>query len=112
MSGEQHPSPKMFSVSLTSGERFECAQNEKVLFAMERQHMPGVPVGCRGGGCGACRIEIVEGDYELLAMGKNHVSDDEAGEGFALACRVLPSSDLVIKAAPKAKSQRPNKEHS
>jgi len=104
VSGEQQLAPKMFSVTLNSGERFECGEHEKVLFAMERLHTPGVQIGCRGGGCGACRIEVLDGEYEVLAMSKNHVSDEEAAQGFALACRVLPNSDLLIKAAPKIKS--------
>ena len=104
MSGQRQHVPIMFSVTLNTGERFECGENEKVLFAMERLHTPGVQIGCRGGGCGACRIEVLDGEYEVLAMGKNHVSDEEAAQGFALACRVLPNSDLLIKPAPKAKS--------
>ncbi|HEY9081275.1 2Fe-2S iron-sulfur cluster-binding protein [Magnetovibrio sp.] len=101
MSTEHNPVPKTYSVSLVTGERFECAENEKVLLAMERLHMAGVQIGCRGGGCGACRIAVLKGEYELLPMSKNHVSDEEAAQGFALACRVMPNSDLVIEAAPK-----------
>lgn len=94
-------SPKIFRISLETGEQFNCAKNEKVLTAMERAAVCCVQVGCRGGGCGACRIEVIEGEYDTLIMSKHHVSNEEASQGYALACRVLPKSDLVIKAAPK-----------
>jgi len=72
--------------------------------AMGRVFSSGVQIGCGGGCCVALRSEVVQGEYEVKAMSKNHVSDEEAAQGFALACRVLPNSDLLIKSAPKAKS--------
>lgn len=93
---------KTFTISLDNGESFPCAEDEKILLAMEHAGVKGIHVGCRGGGCGACRVEVLDGDYETLRMGKNHVSDDEAQQGFALACRVFPKSDLNLKFAPKA----------
>lgn len=102
MSGYDGNISTTFRVSLESGEAFDCAGNEKVLIAMERASVTGIQVGCRGGGCGACRVEVLDGEYEILRMSKNHVSDDEAKQGFALACRVLPKSDLVMRVAQQS----------
>lgn len=100
-----------FQVSLESGEQFTCAEDEKVLIAMERAGVRGIPVGCRGGGCGACRVEVVSGKYDSLRMGKNHVSEEDAQKAFALSCRIFPRSDLVIKVMPKVlKAQEPRQD--
>ena len=108
MKTQQALSKKMFRVTLDAGDtgdefaQFDCADNEKVLMAMERMGVSGIQIGCRGGGCGACRVEVVEGNYDTQVMSKKYVTEQEARDGFALACRVLPKSDLILKAAPRS----------
>jgi len=43
--------------------RFEAGADVSVLVAMERAGQALIPVGCRGGGCGKCRIRILQGEY-------------------------------------------------
>ena len=59
-----------------------------MLVALERaqgfgqlKNMPRrLPVGCRRGGCGVCRVRVLEGDYRSDPMSRTHVSvEDEAG---------------------------------
>lgn len=83
------------------GKHFACAKDEKVLIAMEKAGVKEIKVGCRGGGCGACRVHVDEGEVERLRMAKVHVSDAEADQGFALSCRIRPQSDLSLTPAPK-----------
>lgn len=90
-----------FKITLEGGGAFSCARDERILMAMEQAGATGIDIGCRGGGCGACRIEIVQGDYATLPMSKKHVSEEDAAEGFALACRVAPKSDMLIRIAPQ-----------
>ena len=54
---------------------------------------------CTFGGCGTCRLKIVEGsvDYEEFPMA---LTPEEAQQGYALACQARPRSDLVISAEP------------
>lgn len=104
MSEQSTPAP-VHTITLDTGEQFPCAEDEKVLIAMERAGRKGIQVGCRGGGCGACRVKITAGDYDTMRMGKNYVDENEAAEGFALACRVLPKSDLQMHAAQKPKEE-------
>ncbi|MFD1691906.1 2Fe-2S iron-sulfur cluster-binding protein [Azotobacter chroococcum] len=49
-----------------------------------------IPVGCRGGGCGVCKVRVVSGRFDFGAMSCRHVSADERGRGLALACRLFP----------------------
>ena len=80
-----------------TGERFACAEGENILKAMERLNRRGIPVGCRGGGCGVCKIRIQRGTYTTRKMSREHVSVDEEAAGFGLACRMLPASDLELQ---------------
>jgi len=102
MNDHETAPPEIHRVRLADGTEFPCRSDEKVLIAMERAHLKTIQVGCRGGGCGACRVLIVSGGVERLRMGKNHVDDAEAARGYALSCRILPKSDLVLELAPKA----------
>jgi ferredoxin len=56
-----------------------------------------IPVGCRGGGCGVCKIEVVSGRYVTGKMSRAQVSPDDEARGIVLACQVRPRSDLVVR---------------
>lgn len=80
-----------------------CPETEKVLIAIEAavpfpQPSP-VNVGCRKGGCGACRVRVISGEYTTIKMSRAHVTEEEQGEGYALACRIYPQSDMEIETA-------------
>jgi ferredoxin len=84
-----------------SNERFVCGAHDSVLKAMEQLRRRGIPVGCRGGGCGACKVHVTQGEYETKKMSRSCVTADEEANGFALACRLHPSSDLKVKVVGK-----------
>jgi ferredoxin len=73
-----------------------CRADEAVLTALERQGETLVSVGCRGGGCGACRVQVTSGQYRTGRMSRAHVSIEQQQAGFALACRLYPLSDLRL----------------
>ncbi|MBM4228512.1 MAG: 2Fe-2S iron-sulfur cluster binding domain-containing protein [Gammaproteobacteria bacterium] len=80
-----------------SGQRIDCPGDETILRAMERLGLRGIPVGCRGGGCGVCRVRVHRGDYVLRRMSRAHVSLADEAAGIALACCLMPRSDLEIE---------------
>ena len=84
-----------------TGERYRCAQNESLLIGMERLGKKGIPVGCRGGGCGVCKVEIVSGSYTKKVMSRAYVSQEEEAAGQVLACRVFPTSDIQLRVLGK-----------
>tara|TARA_R110000796_G_scaffold169508_2_gene286359 strand:+ start:19387 stop:19626 length:240 start_codon:yes stop_codon:yes gene_type:complete len=62
-----------------------------------------VPVGCRGGGCGLCKVQVLRGEYQCGPMSSKHVSESALACGEVLACRIYPRSDLTIeRRTPKA----------
>jgi ferredoxin len=62
-----------------------------------------INVGCRGGGCGVCKVQILEGQYKCKPMSKAHITSKELGQGIVLACRIIPSSDLTVLAIGECK---------
>ncbi|SKA75368.1 2Fe-2S iron-sulfur cluster binding domain-containing protein [Thiothrix eikelboomii] len=79
-----------------TGASFNCKPQEMLLVAMMRLGKKGIPVGCRSGGCGVCKVQVQQGKYATGKMSRAHISEQEEQAGFVLACRCQPQSDLVI----------------
>jgi ferredoxin len=94
------------SVKIVGGGAFSCGETERLLVAMERTGSNGVLVGCRRGGCGVCRVRILEGTYETEPMSTVHVPEEERARGYALACCVMPTSDMVVTPAFRKRPPR------
>ena len=82
-----------------SGAQFSCPDGERVLIAMENQGLKHIPIGCRGGGCGTCRVRVTGGRYRTRKMSRAQVSEIDEQTGYALACRLIPESDLTLRLA-------------
>ncbi|WP_308645947.1 2Fe-2S iron-sulfur cluster-binding protein [Ottowia beijingensis] len=54
-------------------------------------------MGCRQGGCGVCKVHILEGQYARRVMSRAHVSAEEEAAGCVLSCRIYPTSDLRLQ---------------
>ena len=70
-------------------------QGEKLL---ETARHAGVAIDapCSGNGtCGKCRIRLVSG--ELESEHTRHISDEEYGQGWRLACASVPVTDVVVE---------------
>ncbi|EGZ49893.1 2Fe-2S iron-sulfur cluster-binding protein [Neisseria wadsworthii] len=75
-------------------------EGQTLLAASEQMGQHAISVGCRGGGCGVCRIRILSGCYRKKAMSKTHINEQDLAEGVVLACRVFPESDMEIVSEP------------
>lgn len=84
-----------------TGETFRCSPAESLLVGMERLGKKGIPVGCRGGGCGVCKVEITAGTYVKRVMSREYVSVEDEAADRVLACRVRPTSDISLKVLGK-----------
>ncbi len=73
-----------------------CREDEDVISAGLRQNVLLVS-DCREGMCGACRGFLEEGRYDSLLTHSQHaLSDRDEEEGWVLACRLRPRSDLSL----------------
>ena len=86
-----------------TAETYACADTRSLLEGMEALGRKGIPVGCRNGGCGVCKVQITAGQYTSRVMSRDHVSADEEQHGCVLACRVKPASDLRLQVVGKMK---------
>jgi ferredoxin len=84
-----------------TGEDFFCREDQHLLQGMQNYQigkamLDTIPVGCRGGGCGICRIRILSGQFESKKMSCKHITGEDHERGIALACRIYPRSELSI----------------
>jgi len=79
--------------------------DERALVALERAQGFGklkdlprrLPVGCRRGGCGICRVRVTSGNYQRAPMSRDHISAEDEEAGVVLACCIYPLSDLSLR---------------
>lgn len=84
-----------------TGETYSCPPDRDILRGMELLGRKGIPVGCRGGGCGICKIQVLEGEVRTGKMSAEHIGEEDRGNRIFLACKVYPDTDLRIKVIGK-----------
>ena len=84
-----------------TGESFACGDSESALSALARSGRRGIPVGCRGGGCGVCKVEVLVGCFRKRAMSRSHVTEQDEACNRVLACCIFPESDLKVRVLGK-----------
>ena len=88
----------LFNITLVNtDERFACSEKESVLAAMEQLRRKGIPVGCRNGGCGVCKVRVIEGECSTGKCSRAVVSEQDESQGLALACKTYPRSDMKVE---------------
>lgn len=83
-------------VETGDGARIEltCRTGETLLAGLRRNGCRTVPVGCRSGGCGVCRVRVMAGAVTVARpMSATHVSAAAHKQGQVLACCVVPDAD-------------------
>lgn len=80
---------------------FTCPEEVDVLRAMTALGRKGIPVGCRGGGCGICKVRVLSGPYRTGKMSRARITEAEAINGYALACKLYALGDLRLQVVGK-----------
>lgn len=81
-----------------SGTTFIGRDDESIFRAMHKSGRSIFKGGCEGGGCGICKVKILEGEYLVFKnMSRAHVSEEEESQGIVLACCVKPSGDILLE---------------
>ena len=94
--------PKVTVHVTQTGEEYPCATTESLLDGMLRLGRKGIPAGCVNGGCGVCKVRIVEGAVQSLGpVSRAHVSTEEEANGYTLACRVAPTQAVCLEVAAR-----------
>lgn len=86
-----------YSVQIESTEHvFQVDEGEFILEAALRQGI-NLPYGCRGGACGACKGQLLEGSVSYPDGIPSGLSEEDHNKGFVLFCQAMANNDLVIK---------------
>lgn len=94
--------PKVSVYVAQTNESYACATSESLLQGMLRLGRKGIPVGCVNGGCGVCKVHVLEGQCQSLGpISRAHVSAEEQAQGFTLACRVAPLTPVRLEVVGK-----------
>lgn len=96
--------PKVSVTVAQTNETYLCATKESLLQGMLRLGRKGIPAGCVNGGCGVCKVRILEGETTPLGpVSRAHVTAEEEAQGCTLACRVAPATAVRLEVAGKMK---------
>ena len=72
--------------------------NETVADASYRLGI-NIPLDCRDGACGTCRCRVEAGEFDPGSYIEDALTDEEAAQGYGLACQMRPKTDLVLSIA-------------
>ena len=92
------------------GDCVVCRADETVLAAILRSGAK-VMFGCRGGGCGTCRMRLLSGRVEFGRCSTAVLPVEAKREGAFLSCQARPLSDLIVEVTPANKYRRPFDEY-
>jgi len=77
----------------------DARPGEPILAALCRRGY-GYRFGCRRGGCGTCKVELVSGRVEYsVAVSADVLPESEHSAGICLSCRAVPVTDIEIRLA-------------
>lgn len=82
---------------LPSQREFQVEPGETIIDAAIRQGV-ALPYGCRSGSCATCACRLAAGEIDYPEGPPLGLMDEEIANGYILACRAHPRSDLVIEA--------------
>ena len=87
----------MYTITLNPvGDAVPCSLEETVLTAILASGA-SVAFGCRGGGCGACKMRATSGHVDHGRYSAAVLLKEEKESGWFLSCQARPLSDLTIE---------------
>lgn len=84
----------------------ECRPDETIMGSLSR-HGFTYRIGCRRGGCGFCKVDLLAGEVGYNKVVSPAVlSEAEREAGVCLSCRAVPVTDVVIRLSAGDKLRR------
>ena len=80
-----------------SGTEIHISPDDTVLAGLQKAGY-AYTVGCRRGGCGICKVDVLEGSYTYnRPVADSVLSEQERADSTCLSCRAVPDEDLTIQ---------------
>lgn len=79
----------------SSGLSFSCNKDDQLLRAALRAGV-AIPYECNSGGCGSCKVRLVEGEVENLYPDAPGQSARDKRKNIVLACQCCPKSESLV----------------
>jgi ferredoxin len=80
------------------GHTVMCGPGESVLTAILRSGA-SVMFGCRGGGCGTCKMRLISGRVDHGRCSAAVLPGEERESGWFLSCQARALTDLTVELA-------------
>jgi ferredoxin len=77
------------------GDAIACGSEDSVLAAILRSGA-SVAFGCRGGGCGTCKMRLISGHVEHGRCSAAVLPEEDKQSGWFLSCQARALGDLTI----------------
>ena len=88
---------RVYTITLSPvGDTLPCSPAETVLAAILASGA-SVMFGCRGGGCGTCKMRAISGQVEHGRCSAAVLLEEEKESGWFLSCQARALSDLTIE---------------
>jgi len=71
-----------------------AGNNQQILLDQAEQADIAIPYSCRGGKCGRCKVQLIEG--EVVTLSDEALTETEREQGYVLACSCIPASDITL----------------
>jgi len=93
----------LYTITLTPvGHTIACSPEDTVLAAILGSGA-SVVFGCRGGGCGTCKMRLTSGHVDHGRCSTAVLPGEEKVSGWFLSCQARPLGDLTIELSPANK---------
>lgn len=80
-----------------SGAEIFISPDDTVLAGLQKAGY-ACTVGCRRGGCGICKVDVLEGSFTYnRRVADSVITAEERTDGTCLSCRAVPDVDLTIQ---------------
>jgi ferredoxin len=87
----------VYAITLSPvGDTVPCRPEETVLAAILGSGA-SVRYGCRGGGCGTCKMRMISGQVEHGRCSAAVLLEEERESGWFLSCQARARSDITIE---------------
>lgn len=83
----------------------ECEAGETVLSALLRSGA-SVVFGCRGGGCGICKMRLCSGAVDHGRCSAAVLTEEDRQGGAFLSCQARPVGDITVELTPANRYRR------